>query len=162
MAAFNPLIASPFSICSALADSLPTLNGALGANYVLTDGNEVSVEGNQLPGAPEFKIAGGVQYDARMGSGYVLTPRVDAYYQSESFNNIFNTEKDRIDGYAYLNGQVRFGPEDGNWYVRAFVQNITNNDAVTGIFDVGQSSGNFQNLFLLEPRRWGFGLNVQF
>jgi hypothetical protein len=42
------------------------------------------------------------------------------------------------------------------------MQNVTNKDAITGAFDVGQSAGNFQNLFILEPRRWGFGLNMTF
>ncbi|MEL6361012.1 MAG: TonB-dependent receptor [Pseudomonadota bacterium] len=159
------LFASPFSSCASIGGALPLINAANGGltNYTLLDpGVEVSVEGNELPGASNFQIGGGVQYEARLGNGWLVTPRIDAYYQTEFYANIFNTEADRIDGYAYLNGQIRFEPEDGNWYIRAFVQNITDNDAITGQFDVGSNAGNFTNVFLLEPRRWGFGVGVRF
>lgn len=161
-AGLNAIIASPFSLCSALAANIGTINLATGGGYAVTSGIEQSIEGNELLGAPEFKISGGVQYDMPMGANHVLTPRVDVYYQSEMYANNFNTQQDLIDGYAYVNAQVRFAPTDGNWYFRAFVQNLTNNDAITGTFDVGQSAGNFQNLFILEPRRWGFGLGMTF
>lgn len=174
-AGFDALTSSPFSICSSLqgvlntaqlplgpGGSLISLNQALGTNFQVTSGVEQSIEGNELLGAPEFKISGGVQYDMPMGPNHVLTPRVDVYYQSEMYSNNFNTQQDLVDGYAYVNAQVRFAPTDGNWYFRAFVQNLTNNDAITGTFDVGQSAGNFQNLFILEPRRWGFGLGMTF
>ncbi|MGD9799014.1 MAG: hypothetical protein AB7V02_00325, partial [Parvularculaceae bacterium] len=74
----------------------------------------------------------------------------------------FNTEQDLIDGYAYLNAQVTFAPTEGNWAFRFFMQNLTNSDALTGAYDSGETSGNFQNLYILEPRRWGVGLNVKF
>ena len=74
----------------------------------------------------------------------------------------FNTVQDLIDGYAYMNAQIRFAPTDGNWHFRFFMQNVTNNDAITGAFNSGETSGNFQNLFLLEPRRWGVGLGMNF
>jgi iron complex outermembrane recepter protein len=120
------------------------------------------VDGNELPGSSNFRITGGVQYEFAVGSNYALTPRVDAFYQTEFYTNIFNTQQDLVDGYAYLNAQVTFGPTEGNWKARFFMQNVTNNDAITGIFDVGQGAGNFQNLFLLEPRRWGVGINMVF
>jgi len=163
LAAVNPLIASNFSVCSQLASTLPLVNGALGTNYQLlpNGGVEVDVTGNELPGSPEFQISGGVQYEARFGD-FLVTPRVDAYYQSDMFVNVFNTVADEIDGYAYLNGQIRFEPAEGNWYLRAFVQNITDEAAITGAFPAGQGAGNFTNLFLLEPRRWGFGVGLRF
>ncbi|HNR76346.1 MAG TPA: hypothetical protein PKM48_04400, partial [Parvularculaceae bacterium] len=69
---------------------------------VVPGGLEQSIEGNRLLGSPEFKIAGGIQYEMPMGANHVLTPRVDAYYQSNFYSNNFNTEQDLIDGYAYL------------------------------------------------------------
>ena len=174
-AGFDNLTASPFSICSSLngvlnAAQLPlgpmgaliSLNQALGTNFQVIDGIATTVTGNELPGSPTFQIAGGVQYVFDFGENHTLTPRFDAYYQTEMYTNIFNTEHDRINGYAYVNAQLKFQPKEGNWYVRAFVQNLTNNDAITGTFDSGQGAGNFQNLFILEPRRWGFGMGMTF
>jgi outer membrane receptor protein involved in Fe transport len=157
----DPLLASNYSICSALQANMGAINFFNGTSYVYTDGIEQAVTGNEMLGAPHFKISGGVQYIIPMG-GFEMTPRVDAYYQTQMYTNIFNTEQDLIDGYGYLNAQVRFAPTDGNWYVRFFMQNVTNSDAITGSFDSGQSAGNFQNLFVLEPRRWGFGVGMTF
>ncbi|MEZ5922549.1 MAG: hypothetical protein R3C60_14540 [Parvularculaceae bacterium] len=39
---------------------------------------------------------------------------------------------------------MKFGPTDGRWSMRFFMQNLTNNDAITGAYDVGQGSGNFR------------------
>ncbi len=170
LAAFNGLIASPFTVCSALTapraalgglNLLQVVNANFGTNYQLLDGIATDASGNELPGSPEFKIGGGVQYEMPMGS-YALTPRVDVFWQDDFFSNVFNTQQDLIDSYMYMNAQVRFGPSEGNWSMRFFMQNVTNKDAITGAFDVGQSAGNFQNLFILEPRRWGFGLNMTF
>ncbi len=161
-AALNPLIASPFSVCSALRANIASLNLALpGRNFQVVDGVPVNVKGNELPGSPDFKISGGLQYTFGTGR-YELTPRVDAFYQSSMKTDIFNDVQDTVDGYGYMNAQVRFQPAEGNWYVRFFLQNVTNNDSITGAFDVGSGAGNFQNLFILEPRRWGFGAGLVF
>ncbi|HXI86305.1 MAG TPA: TonB-dependent receptor, partial [Parvularculaceae bacterium] len=172
-AGFDALTSGPFTICSSLQSLLNTpqiptglglisLNQALGTNFQVIDGIETSAKGNELPGSPKFNIAGGVQFNIHMGPHFLITPRVDAYYQSRMFTNIFNTLQDRVNGYGYLNAQVRFHPSDANWYIRAFVQNLTDNNAVTGAFDVGQGAGNFQNIFILEPRRYGIGAGFSF
>ncbi len=159
------VIASPFSVCSALPAALAGVNAFNGGltNYELLEngGVAVSIEGNRLPGASEFQISGGIQYELEMGN-WMLTPRLDAYYQTDFYSNLFNTPGDLIDGYAYLNGQVRFEPREGNWYLRFFMQNITDEDAITGQYNVGQGAGNWTNVFLLEPNRWGFGFGMRF
>jgi outer membrane receptor protein involved in Fe transport len=163
-AALNPIVASPFSVCSALRANIGAINLATGGaqGFAVVDGIPVNVEGNELPGSPEFKISGGLQYTFAMGDRYEFIPRVDAFYQSGMKTNIFNDIQDSIDGYGYMNAQVRFQPTEGMWYLRAFIQNVTNEDAITGAFDVGSGAGNFQNLFILEPRRWGFGAGINF
>ncbi|MCA8888647.1 MAG: TonB-dependent receptor [Parvularculaceae bacterium] len=172
LAALNPLFASNYSVCSQIngpnallggLTPLEAINLNLGTNYGFAAGGlDQSIEGNRLLGSPEFKIAGGVQYEMPLGASHTLTPRVDAYYQSNMYANNFNTQQDLIDGYAYLNAQITFAPTDGNWAFRFFMQNLTNSDALTGAYDSGETSGNFQNLYILEPRRWGVGLNMSF
>jgi outer membrane receptor protein involved in Fe transport len=171
-AALNPLIGGlggvagvgAFSNCDALAANIGTINAAFGntRGYAVSGGVDQDLSGNELPGSPDFKIAGGLQYEFAVGENYALTPRVDAYYQSSFFNNVFNTQQDNVDGYAYVNAQIKFGPTEGNWTARVFMQNLTNEDAITGAFASGQGAGNFTNLFLLEPRRWGVGINMVF
>jgi outer membrane receptor protein involved in Fe transport len=160
--AIDGLITSPFSVCSAIASNIGTINALTGGTYGVVGGIDQSIEGNRLLGSPEFKIAGGIQYEMPLGASHSLTPRVDAYYQSDMYSNNFNTEQDLIDGYAYLNAQITFAPTEGNWSMRFFIQNLTNSDSLTGAYDSGETSGNFQNLYVLEPRRWGFGINMNF
>jgi len=171
-AALNPLIGGlggvpgvgAFSNCDSLAANIGTINAAFGntRGYAVSGGVDQDLSGNELPGSPDFKIAGGLQYEFGIGESYSLTPRVDAYYQSSFFNNVFNTQQDGVDGYAYVNAQIKFGPTEGNWTARVFMQNVTNEDSITGAFASGQGAGNFTNLFLLEPRRWGVGINMVF
>ncbi|MEZ5983325.1 MAG: hypothetical protein R3C54_13580 [Parvularculaceae bacterium] len=88
-------------VCSSLAASIPAINTGYGTSYALLGGIDQSVKGNNLIGSPEFKISGGVQYDIPFGANHILTPRVDAYHQGDMRPpSIFNTEQDRIDGYA--------------------------------------------------------------
>ncbi len=152
-----------FSICSQLTSNIGNINLATGGTrgYAVVGGVDQDLQGNELPGAPSFKVAGGVQYTWDLG-GWQITPRADAFYQNEFFTNVFNTEQDQVSGYAYVNTQVKFQPRDAQWSLRFFMQNVTNNESITGTFDVGQGAGNFQNLFYLEPRRWGFGANFNF
>ena len=164
-AAGNALIASPFTACGALEGFLEgSFNPAVGTNFEVTQlGLAQSVDGNDLPASPEFTISGGAQYTFHLGNGITVTPRADAYYQSSSFSTIFNESQDVLDSYVIANAQVMIAPEDGNWFVRGFVQNFTDNDVVLGISTIsGQTSGNFSQGFLSEPRRWGIGVGLNF
>lgn len=164
-AAGNPLVASPFTSCAAVEDFVEnSLNPAIGTNFQITStGLEQSVDGNSLPSSPEFTIGAGAQYTFHMANGLTLTPRADAYYQSSSFSTIFNEVQDELDSYVVANVQITLAPEEGNWFVRGFVQNVTDNDVILGLSTIsGQTSGNFSQGFLNEPRRWGLGVGFNF
>jgi hypothetical protein len=61
-----------------------------------------------------------------------------------------------------MNAQVQVNGVDNKWYIRAFVQNLTNNSATTGLYVTDQSSGLFTNIFTLEPRRYGLAAGFNF
>jgi outer membrane receptor protein involved in Fe transport len=149
-----------FSICANLAAA------AAGAGVpveVLGSGVAVNIKGNDLPQAPTYKFSAGVQYTIDLGgSGMTLVPRADLAYTGNSYGTIFNRNIDRIPGYEVVNAQLQLnGPED-RWYARAFVQNLTENNAVTGMYVTDQSSGLFTNVFTLEPRRYGAAIGFKF
>jgi len=159
---FEALTATPFTSCSALSDVVGGLQafGLTGAS--VTQGNNVDVTGNRLPGSSEFTVSAGLQHTFRTANGLTITPRADAYYQTEFFTSIFNTVQDRVDGYVVANAQITVEPEEGNWFVRGFVQNLTDNDAITGQFTNPQSVGSYTSVFLIEPRRYGIGAGFRF
>ena len=51
---------------------------------------------------------------------------------------------------------------DNRWFVRGFVQNIFDSDSVTGLYVTDASSGNFTNIFTLDPRRYGIAIGAKF
>ncbi|PZU50604.1 MAG: TonB-dependent receptor [Sphingomonas sp.] len=146
-----------FGICSVLA-ATATANGVA----VLSPGVENNIKGNKLPQAPEFKVAGGVQWTQEFASGMTLVPRWDFAFTGESYGSIFNSARTRVPSYLVMNAQVQLNAANERWFVRGFVQNITNNSAITGLYSTDQSSGNFTNIFTLEPRRYGIAAGFKF
>jgi outer membrane receptor protein involved in Fe transport len=160
-----------FSICDALAATIANPSAPLRAlfgvptgplPFSVAAGVPVDLSGNELPQAPNWKFAIGAQYTFRFGNGMTLVPRVDFAYTGSYFARSFNRPIDRIDGYETINAQIQLNGRDERWFVRAFVQNLTNNDAITGLYVTDQSSGLFTNAFTLEPRRYGVAAGVRF
>ena len=150
-----------FSICGVLQALAPTVGAAFGGVQMLPEGVLTNLRGNQLPQAPSYKFSAGVQYTFPLGDNTFI-PRVDLAHTGESFGNIFNGFINRVPSFTVVNAQMQFNGKDDKWYVRAFVQNLTNNSATTGLYVTDQSSGLFTNIFTLEPRRYGVAAGFRF
>ncbi|OSZ64500.1 TonB-dependent receptor [Sphingomonas sp. IBVSS1] len=150
-----------FSFCGVLQALAPTVGAAFGGVQMLPEGVLTNLRGNELPQAPQYKFSAGVQYTFEIGD-MTFVPRVDLAHTGESFGNIFNGAINRVPSFTVVNAQAQFNGKDDKWYVRAFVQNLTNNNAVTGLYVTDQSSGLFTNIFTLEPRRYGVAAGFRF
>ncbi len=159
-----------YGICSALAASIANPSAPLRAAFntptgalpfTQSDGVGVNIRGSKLPGAPTYKASVGAQYTIEMG-GMSLVPRADLAYTGNTYASIFNGNVDRIPGYAVVNAQIQLNGRDDKWYLRAFVSNLTDNNAITGQYVTDQSSGLFTNIFTLEPRRFGVAAGFKF
>ena len=164
-----------FSLCQILAagaaGNIAAINPAFGALQpllssfgvqVLGSGVPVNIRGNELPQAPNIKFSAGAQYTHEWPSGMTLVPRLDVTYTGESYASIFNGRADRLEGYVQANAQIQLSGPDERWYVRGFVQNIFDNDAITGQYVTDASSGLFTNVFTLDPRRYGVAVGFKF
>lgn len=172
-----------FSICSALQDATGVFDAAgnlivppsalLAAAFgtradgslpfnILSPGVEVNLRGNRLPQAPEYKASVGVQYTAEFGDGMSLVPRFDLALTGEQFGNVFNGRVNRIKPFVQSNASIQLNGSDNGWFVRGFVQNIFNSNSVTGLYVTDASSGNFTNIFTLDPRRYGIAVGAKF
>ncbi len=129
---------------------------------MLPEGVTTNLRGNELPQAPQVKVSLGAQYTFPVGDDMSFIPRVDIAHTGASFGNIFNGAINRVPAYTVINAQMQFNGKDDKWYVRAFVQNLTNNNAITGLYVTDQSSGLFTNVFTLEPRRYGLAAGFRF
>ncbi len=148
-----------YSICASMAEFAEA--SAIPVE-VLGSGVEVNIKGNHLPQAPTYKFAVGAQYSFDLGGGMTLVPRADLNYTGNSYASIFNNNIDRLPGYEVVNAQLQLNGADDRWFLRAFVQNLTDNDAITGQYVTDQSSGLFTNVFTIEPRRYGVALGFKF
>ena len=159
-----------FSICGVMEAAAAGAFAAAGLNpanfggiQYFSAGVPVNIKGNQLPQAPNYKFSAGIQYTARLGNGdMTLVPRVDLAYTGESYGSIFNGNVNRIKGYAQVNAQLQLNGPDDKWYVKGFIQNVFDANSVTGLYITDQSSGNYTNIFTLEPRRYGIAAGVKF
>ena len=161
-----------FSICSALAASAANPSAPLRALFatptgalpftVLGSGVEVNIRGNKLPQAPTFKAAVGAQYTLDFANGMTLVPRADIALTGNSYASVFNRTMDRLPSYEVINAQIQLNGEEDRWYLRGFVQNLTNNNAFTGAYTGDQASGLYTNIFTLEPRRYGVAAGFKF
>ena len=138
-----------------------TPTGAL-AFTVENAGVPVNIKGNKLPQAPNYKFSIGAQYTAEFSNGMTLVPRADLTYTGDSYGNIFNGNVNKVKGYSQVNAQIQLNGNDDRWFARAWIQNVFDNNATTGLYVTDQSSGLFTNIFTLEPRRYGITAGFKF
>ncbi|WP_338465792.1 TonB-dependent receptor [Novosphingobium sp. ZN18A2] len=152
-----------FGICAALAGYAQAAGTSFDPNgiTVYSSGIAENIRGNKLPGAPNFKVAAGAQYEIPV-SNMTLTPRVDAILTGDTTGSIFNGNVNRIASYTQINAQIQLDGPDKRWFIRGYVQNLANSNPVTGLYVTDQSSGNFTNIFTLEPRRYGIAAGFKF
>ncbi len=152
-----------FSICSVLqkyAAAAGALFDPAGISVFLS-GIPTNIKGNKLPGAPDYKLSAGVQYAAPIGD-LTLTPRVDVAYTGKTTGNIFNGPVNEIAAFTQVNAQIQLEGPDRKWFLRAFIQNVFDKNSITGLYVTDQSSGNYTNIFTLEPRRFGLAAGIKF
>lgn len=150
----------PFSSCADIEASIPLFN-LNGLPYSYADAIEKDISGNPLAGSPESSFSIGAQYSIRLGSSLELTPRIDYYRQSDSQGRIYNSPIDRIESWDNVNAQITLAPDTYRWFFKVFVQNLNDDDNITGMYLDAAAVGLSTNVFLMEPRRYGatFGIN---
>lgn len=153
----------PFSDCDALQENMDLFNFLLGTAYSYADAIEKDISGNPLAGSPESSFSIGAQYSFRIGDSLELTPRVDYYRQSDMQGRIYNSPIDRIESWDVVNAQITLAPDDYRWFFKVFVQNLNDDDNITGMYLGAAAVGLSTNVFLMEPRRYGatFGINFE-
>jgi outer membrane receptor protein involved in Fe transport len=160
-----------FSACAGLAGAVANPSAGLRAlfatptgalPFTVTDGVPISLAGNSLPQAPNYKFSAGAQHTTDFSNGMNLVLRGDLAYTGEYFARSFNRPIDKIKGYAIINLSAQLNAQDDRWFVRGFVQNLTGNNAITGEYLTDASTGLFTNIFTLEPRRYGISAGFKF
>jgi outer membrane receptor protein involved in Fe transport len=118
--------------------------------------------GNQLPNSPEWTASIGAQYAWELSGGWTVTPRVDFYYQADSYARIYNRISDQLD--SYTNTNLTLMVENPEWGVSAqlYVRNVTDETVITDQYLTDDTSGLYTNIFLSEPRTYGLAVTKRF
>ena len=126
----------------------------------VSTGLPTSITGNEMP-FPDLTVSMGIGYTAQAGN-LEITPRLDYYYQSDFYQGLYNVEADKIDAWDEWNFSMRIVPTDGDWNIRFYVQNITDERNITGKGLSASSQGFFSAISLREPRSWGMSFGIDF
>lgn len=113
-----------------------------------------NVSGNEMSFAPKWTLTAGLQRGFHLGQG-VLIPRVNYSYVGEQWTSIQESTapiNDLLGARSLLNASLSY--DWGNWRVRGFVDNLTDELYVSGTF--------IQNEFYGAPRTFGVELSRRF
>lgn len=159
----NILPATPGVTDSAVTscEAVGAIAPAFGYEY-LESGVETNLDGNELLNAPEWTVSVGGQYTHYFDNGLSLTGRVDYYWQDSFYSTTFNAQQDKVDAYGIVNAQATLSGANDSWYLRGFVRNLNDKDAISGTYSTDGSSGLFTNAFLVEPRLYGATVGLRF
>lgn len=116
---------------------------------------------DSLPaGTPKWKLSGGIQYTADLGTAGSITPRFDVYYQSRVFNEWTNNPLAAQEGYAVANGRITYTSPDEDWSAALAVTNIFDKFYYVNKFI--QTGGYIFTGQPSRPREWSVNIRKSF
>jgi len=119
------------------------------------EGFSKNLGGNDLPNAPPFTVSFSAEYSLPVTHDWAATLRGDYYWQDYSWARVFNDNPyDRLRGYTNINAALILTNQNG-WQAMAYVKNVFNTTAITGVFLNSDDSGLTTNVFLTDPRLIG-------
>ncbi len=90
-----------------------------------------------------------------------VTPRVDATYQSQIFNEATNNPRSAQPGYTTVDARLTLRSPDNGWEAAVFVTNLTNTFYYYNIFDSQNSFGLISGQ-PGRPREWAVSIKRSF
>ena len=122
---------------------------------------QLSLSGNSVPQSPESSYSIGVNQDFATGNGMV-TARLAYRYQAEREGNVFNQDRARMPETDYMDMNITYTPNDGDWYVRVYAKNL-NDDQYVGTWAASSAlQGGAQFATYTDPRTWGIQFGSKF
>jgi len=153
--ALTPAALAPIGATSGLCGSA-ALNAAFGLSP--SPGTPVNLEGNQLPGAPEWSASAGAQYTVALGGSWDATIRGDYYKQADSYSSHFNSTDYEIKSWENYSASLMFTNTDWDMDVQVYGKNLADDDVIVGLTVQSEQLGLTRGVQLLEPRLFGVSI----
>ena len=146
---FGPLCTQPFFGLDSTTLPCPATNGV-----------EQDLSGNKLPGSADLNYRLGVTkfFDTTAGT---WTARADYSYRGDTESDTFNRKIGHVDAYSQVDVSMRYQPNDGDWYVGAYIRNLRDDDHIYAYYATDSTVGGFSNGVAIDPKIMGinFGMN---
>ncbi|MDA0759631.1 MAG: TonB-dependent receptor, partial [Proteobacteria bacterium] len=146
---FGPLCTQPFFGLDSTTLPCPATNGV-----------EQDLSGNKLPGSADLNYRLGVTkfFDTTAGT---WTARADYSYRGDTESDTFNRKIGHVDAYSQVDVSMRYQPNDGDWYVGAYIRNLRDDDHIYAYYATDPTVGGFSNGVAIDPKIMGinFGMN---
>jgi len=126
----------------------------------VTDGVEQDLSGNKLPGSADLNYRLGVTKFVDTTAG-TWTARADYSYRGDTESDTFNRKIGHVDAYSQVDVSLRYQPNDGNWFIGAYIRNLRDDDHVYAYYATDPTVGGFSNGVAIDPKIMGinFGMN---
>jgi outer membrane receptor protein involved in Fe transport len=147
---------------TAIGTSKAIATGTNAFGFAVSDGVAANLKGRELPNSPRATLSLGAQYSFELPAGWGGTIRGDFYRQSKSYSRIYNSFADRLDSWENVNATLQISNPALGIQVEAYVKNLMDDAPLTDLYLTDDSSGLFQNGFLLEPRTFGVSIQKSF
>lgn len=115
-----------------------------------------------MPNTPKWTVSVGAQYTLNMDGDYNLVFRGDYYWNDKAWGTIYNDGADRMNSWDVTNASVQLNAPDNLWYAKFWIQNVFDQDNITGMYVTDPSSALFTNVFVGDPRLYGLTLGAHF
>src|SRR5690606_24677497 len=112
---------------------------------------------------PHWTVNIGAQHGWDILDGWRATVRGDAYWQSQSWHRVYNSDPyDKLHGWYNVNRSVWFErPEDG-LKIELYAKNLLDDTPITDAFLNSDDTGLTTNVFTLDPRLSGLSIRKEF
>jgi outer membrane receptor protein involved in Fe transport len=133
----------------------PEINGGAGI--------KAQLGGNKLPNAPHWTMNLGAQYGFDFLQGWRATVRGDAYWQSQSWARVYNSDPyDKLHGWYNVNLSVWLERPDDGLKIELYAKNLLDKTPITDAFLNSDDLALTTNVFVLDPRLIGLSIKKDF
>jgi outer membrane receptor protein involved in Fe transport len=155
-------VTNMLGICSGAFTGPANPLAGFGINIPVSDGIAQNLKGNNLPNSPKSTLSVGAQYTWDLPNGWSANLRGDYYRQGETYSRIYNAAADRLNAWENVNATLQVRNDGMGLQIEGYVKNLLDDSPLTDLYLTDDSSGLFQNGFILEPRTYGISIQKSF
>ena len=124
------------------------------------NGVPTSIDGFELPNAPELTLTAGWEHEWRLGSAGALVGRAQSYYNSGYWMVFTHDTNTRQESYTNSSASLTYETASERWSVGLWVRNIEDDAVYIGANKPGPNASTAP--YLLAPRTWGGSFRYRF